>query len=457
MPLPMKRRTDEFKQEQSLYVPETQEQPQQQEGSFLSRTIGNIPGSAMNLVGGLGNVIAHPIKTAQALGGIAGGAVDKLLPGEQGGEKNFDALVDFYKERYGSVDKLLQTIEKDPVGFAADASAILGGGGALLKGAGTVSKISALSKVGTVVSKAGQVTNPISAVTGAVSLASKSFPVVARALEKSNLRLTPVQKADLGKRLDDLADYSAKRGIVGNPTSRFEKANAMIEANENILQNFFSQMSKSSVADKQSVLRSLQSLKGVYKNNRDSLVINKQIDGAINQIKRMGDDAGIPYAALNEFKRSTYKNAYNKAGSKVLDDVEHSIGDAVRTSMEKGLEGLKVNGLPIKSFNADYGKLLELKKLLKTSMGRPELSRISEMILGGLVGTALFPGHGSWIGAALGPTAIGNLPITAVRSGAAAGLSKLGSMELSPFMKQLLETGKLGAIGTERLNGSTQQ
>lgn len=456
MPIPIKRRTSDFKNTESLYVPGQDDEPQEDNGSFLSRTVGNIPGSAMNLIGGLGDAVMNPKRTIEAIGGIAGGAVDKLLPGEQGGEENFDALVNFYKERYGSIDKLLQTIEKDPVGFATDASVVLGGAGGVLSAAGKVSKVSALSKAGSVVSKAGQVTNPLSAVSGVASLGAKTFPWIARTLEKANLRLTPVQKANMGTKLNELADYSAKRGIIGSPMGRFDKVVALIEKTEDTLQNFFSHMSKGSVIDKQSIIRSLQSLKGAYKNNRDSIVINKQIDGAIRQIQKMGSVDDITYAALNEFKRTTYRNAYNKAGNKVLDDVEHAIGDIARKSIEQGLEGLKIQGLPIKQFNADYGKLLQLKKLLKIASGRPQISGIAERLLGSALGFGVAGPGGSLLGAAVGHQLIGNLPITLMRSATATGLSKLGDMRLSPLMRKLIEAGKTGALGVERVNEITE-
>lgn len=47
---------------------------------------------------------------------------------------------------------------------------------------------------------------------------------------------------------------------------------------------------------------------------------------------------------LNEFKRSTYKKAYNRAGEKILDDVERAIGDVVRQQLEDDLKGLKIAG-----------------------------------------------------------------------------------------------------------------
>jgi hypothetical protein len=38
---------------------------------------------------------------------------------------------------------------------------------------------------------------------------------------------------------------------------------------------------------------------------------------------------------LNNYKREVYKNAYNKAGEKVIDYVEHDIGDIARVAIEK--------------------------------------------------------------------------------------------------------------------------
>ena len=52
----------------------------------------------------------------------------------------------------------------------------------------------------------------------------------------------------------------------------------------------------------------------------------------------------IPLSRLNPLKRSTYQNAYNQAGDKVIDDVEFYIGDLFKTAIEKATKGLKITG-----------------------------------------------------------------------------------------------------------------
>ena len=43
--------------------------------SFIGSMLYNVPGSAANLVGGVGNTLLHPIKTAETLGLAAGGGI----------------------------------------------------------------------------------------------------------------------------------------------------------------------------------------------------------------------------------------------------------------------------------------------------------------------------------------------------------------------------------------------
>ena len=123
----------------------------------------NIPSSAKKLVKDMIAPLLHPMETAKQIGETLAGGVAKLIPGEQMAEDKFDAVVDFMKERYGSSEKLKETISKDPVGVASDVSTVLMAGGGLIKTAGTLTKASKVSQVGKVVSKAGAVTEPVGA------------------------------------------------------------------------------------------------------------------------------------------------------------------------------------------------------------------------------------------------------------------------------------------------------
>lgn len=423
------------------------------EGFSVGRTIGNIPKSAGSLIGGVVDAAVHPIRTAKAIGSVAAGGVEKLIPGKQAEEASFDQLVGHYKERYGSVDQFLKTLEDDPVGVLADASTVFGGAGAALKGAGALSKSASLSNAGARVAGAAEAVNPI-AMTGAgiSKLTQATFPKIARALEQQSLRLAPSVKRQLNGKLDEITTFLAEKKIVGTPQQRFEKATTMYDAAEDALDGFFGSIAKGNGVKKDSVIRGLQSLKGQYKNDRDSAVINKQIDSAVQAIKKNQGDT-IPYQNLNQFKRSTYQNAYNKAGDKVLDDVEHAIGDVARQQLEEGLKGLKVAGQSFEEFNRQYGLLIQSRKLLRDAIGKPEMSAITERLLGSLIGFGIGQGPGAILGAALGKQAFEAVPITAVRSATGAALQKASEAKVPATIRK----AAVPITAVERISEATQQ
>lgn len=109
--------------------------------------ITNIPSSAARFAGGLYEAVTSPVQTATALGTVVAGGVgkveEKVLPGAvRDFIKSFAASPDsydkaikaaedfggFYKDRYGDIDKLKNTLATDPVGAAADLSTLLSGG-----------------------------------------------------------------------------------------------------------------------------------------------------------------------------------------------------------------------------------------------------------------------------------------------------------------------------------------
>ena len=131
--------------------------------SFLGRTVRNIPSSGARFIGDIASAVASPIETAKGVGRIAAGGIQTLKPGVQGNEESFRQAYQFFKDRYGSTQKLTRTIEKDPVGFIADVSLLLTGGGAAVRGAGTASKLSKVSRAGQSIQRVGSRIEPIGA------------------------------------------------------------------------------------------------------------------------------------------------------------------------------------------------------------------------------------------------------------------------------------------------------
>ena len=92
------------------------------------KMVREIPGSALQLMKDMSFPIRHPIQTVKGMTSIVRGGVDKLqseegdLPTQN--EQAFDAMGEYYGDRFGSVDALKNTAMNDPVGILSDISGI---------------------------------------------------------------------------------------------------------------------------------------------------------------------------------------------------------------------------------------------------------------------------------------------------------------------------------------------
>lgn len=129
--------------------------------------------SGQEYVGNLAQAVLHPIQTAQGLGNLALGGVQKLIPGTQPQEVYADALGDFVKQRYGSFDAARDTLKRDPVGVMADASMVLSGGAGAVSKLGTVANLPKLTTAGRVAGAAARAVDPLVATTQAARFAGR--------------------------------------------------------------------------------------------------------------------------------------------------------------------------------------------------------------------------------------------------------------------------------------------
>lgn len=114
------------------------------------KAAGNLPSSAYNLGKGLVTAIANPIDTLKAIGSVAVGGVQKLVPGQQAQEESFNSFAKILKDRYGSLDALAKTATEDPFAFGTDVLTLAGGGASLLGKTAALNRgISTVGKVAT--------------------------------------------------------------------------------------------------------------------------------------------------------------------------------------------------------------------------------------------------------------------------------------------------------------------
>lgn len=143
-----------------MFVPKTfkplgqSPSPQTTQGGFVPKTfipekktisgfLGNVGNSAINTVGGIGSAVINTVNpnmeknTIANLGRVGVGAAQLLDPTQvlgTGQEQTARNVGRFYKDRYGGIENIKNTLYNDPVGAALDVSAVVGGVGGLAKG-----------------------------------------------------------------------------------------------------------------------------------------------------------------------------------------------------------------------------------------------------------------------------------------------------------------------------------
>lgn len=401
--------------------------------SATLKVLGNLPGSGIGFVKNLARSM-NPIEIMKNIQEIPNEV--RSLIGEAGGTKQAlkyalspKTALETLREgvlpvafQGRGVDETRLAIQNDPVGQIAPI---------LLGGRGLAGKVGKGVAFDTAVSKVAQ---PIT------TLGSKSTAGLAQALEKTNLRLTPTQKTNLAPKLPAITKYLAEKKIIGGPETRFNKIDSIYDSTEAILDNWLktNNTAKGTFVSRNALISELQKVKKtLMKDSSDAPLIDRQINSTITNLRNQYRNDKIPISRLNDLKRSTYKNAYNKGGDKILDDVEFSTGDVYKTAIEKATKGLELNGKSIAEFNKEYGTLIQARKLLKIAQGRNQLGAMGRL-LSGIAGYSIGNALGGPIGGAAGvfggEILAKNIAGTGARSVVGAGLqtlSKLGSPELT--------------------------
>lgn len=302
--------------------------------------------------------------------------------------------------------------------------------------------------------------------TGGASAIAKA-PSFARNLEEISLRLTPAQKRDLGGKLKGATDWLVGNGITGSPEKRLEKVDAIYDGMERKVANFFKQHSDTSkyFISKEDFIQRLHMLKASpsVTSSRDYNEMVRQLDGAIDNVKAAFKGSKISLPDFNNYKRSIFSGAYNKAGTKISDELEYEIGDAAYEMLEQALMNspVTIGGKSIREFNREYSNAITARKLLKEAVGRSEIGffgKLAGMALTGGAGAAL-GGPAGMLAAGFGPSITPMVAGTAVRSNIgqmAESISGLSSPARKALGTLLLGTGALTASTLEWILNQTE-
>lgn len=324
---------------------------------------------AKNVIGAL----TQPVETIKGLGNVALGALEKAVPGTQKEEAYFDSLKDYYKQKYGSKDQFLQTLQNDPAEILSDASMFVTGG------ATGAAKLAKLSQVGAKAAPLLEKTAQVGAAVDPLNLlantgmygASKVIPkTVAPSLYESAAKWSTTLKPEERAAITETAlknqiplNYEGLGKVQSKLTDLGDKMDNLIAnaTNQNI---------------KIPATKVLESLKDVKKQSGGFKIEAAQDIKEINNIEqqfktylKQNKITSVTPQQLQEFKADAYKRIdFGRVPEKPSIAKEEAY-KAMAGSARQSLEGFMPE---LKAINTQYGALRELQPNLQRAVGRIE-------------------------------------------------------------------------------------
>lgn len=332
-------------------------------GDTLKGAITNIPSSGLEYGKNIANAVIHPIETAKTLGKVTQGGLAKgaqtlgMIPTTEENIPLFDSVIDMFKERYGGVENLKKTLSEDPVGFAADFSALMAGGGALAARTG-------LKRTANIASKVSAATDPLIVAKGAVAGARKLIPKkVPERLYESAAKFSTTLTHD--QRIA-LVNTALNEGVL--PTEKgLRKANAIIEGlDKQITDTILGAAKSGKTVSTNRIIQRLDELKPFYRNTINPKEYLDDIEALAEKFKTAHGQR-IPVDKAQAIKQNTYRLLKDKYG-----EMKGHLVESQKTIARGIKEELAKKYPELTALNAREGALLELEKSLERAVARIE-------------------------------------------------------------------------------------
>ncbi len=469
----------------------------------------NVGKSAKEFATGIVQPILHPVDTANAFYEIGRGVVSKAA-GMFGDEKDpaakakreaaADALGKHLKDRYGSIEGLKKTIANDPVGFLADASLVLTGGGAAVARAP-----GAVGRAGEAVRTAGSAIDPIANTVRAVGGAGRlgGFAATQMAGLTTGAGARPIQTAFEAGRTGNQAFTQNMRGNVpiNNVVSMAESG---VEAMGNDRRMAYRANMAATKADKTSLdlmpiydvikkARDDTQYRGVAVSDEAAAALDKAL-AKVQQFDEITGGAGLPAEGLDALKRSLYtvlegtqqgttprtviQGVYNQVKDEIVKQVpsyakamedysnaSDNIGEIRRTlsvndRASTDTTARKLQSVMRNNVNTNYGERARLVDEL--AQYQPDLpmalagQALNSMTPRGLAGGAA--SANALYGVAMSPQALAALPLASPRivGEAAYGTGRVaqGVADLGITPNMLIQGGRAGYAADEIIDAA---
>ena len=373
------------------------------------KTVGNVPSSAVELTKNVTQAVTSPVQTVKSLGTLAKGVGAKI--GElalentdigqsllqKANEKRIAAgmpelqkdasgklqatdspelqainqVGKFVTDRYGSMDKLKETVIEDPVGVLADLASVLSGGAAITSKVGDITKIAEISNAANKLSKVSQAVEPINAITKSAGkikdVAQNSF--VGRVAGDIVPTVSDLQKNQVVKALDltqgDLVTIGKK---TGNDVTEFIVKNDLLKSSPEEIANALKEKRASTKELRNSEIAKVS-----------STYTPEQVPGVVKGLDTILE--GVDGVAGLETVADEIRNLRSKTNFTLEDvqkakdlidsnsDIYSKIGDTKSSSTARGLDNIRSG---IKTFIED--------EVTKATQGATDIKQLNNDI-----------------------------------------------------------------------------
>jgi len=461
-------------QTKSTYVPKSFTPTNRDWGKNFG---GNVLKSGGRLIGDTVGAIANIFNpnmeknTVANLGKLAAGTGSLLLPGEQKYEPMARAVGQFYKDRYGGVENIKNTLYNDPVGMFADAATVatgvggaLRGGGAVASKLGSVSNASKLSQAGRTMTNIGRQIDPLILAGKGVSkvtkpLFSRASGVVrsasdilgAKAQKFNNKNIEEIQKAT---KTDPLT-FARSKNL---PISATKKSVKVVSDATDVLQDQYDALvrtgRKISRSDYAKAIRA----------QADDLLARSDTPETRSLAKQLYDEAKYQMSQKNKpmtdsFLTDTKTIAFSEAGANKINNPftsnkSEQIGRSGVKALEKYAPGSEALGKELRGYRT---YLEQLTKQANTGKGTQLFNLFKPAGAGFLAGAgagSFLPGIGNLTGAITGAvltTAANSPQFLAKASNLLYKASKSGitlTAKQKGVLKKMYDAGRAGRMFT---------
>lgn len=451
----------------------------------IVKTIGNTPSSLIGLGKNVYEAVSHPVDTVKSVVDVTKGAGAKVgqtfledtdigqallrgakdkgvdLPIDANGKiktkdtpelEKFNQVANFFKDRYGSVDKFKETAVEDPAGVLADLASIFTGGGSAITKVGELSKASKVADIGNALSKVGEAVEPVNTTANVVkktqsaivnSTAGKivsdisptSYKVqqgqVAKALE-----LTPGDLSSINKKTgNDVTDYIINNNLIKDSPEEIanalnDKRKATMDEVRGEIKNVKAVYSPEQVPNLKKgldvILQGIKDVPGLEKEAADVQSLAQKTSYTLSDVqkaKELMDEHSNIYSKMGDVKSSSQ--------AKGLDNIRKNLKGFIEDEVE-----LNTNGqVSIKNLNNDVQTTYAIEDAIKNramkGMSRQHLSAFDALI--GVGGYSINPllGVGLVVGKKILESPTARLTI-------AKTLNKLSPSRAAKFAKEIV-------------------